>query len=65
MWSNGEIYDGEWLSGKKNGSGMWKANRESKQSYIGEWFNGKPHGFGVYINQIGDRYEGEFKDGLK
>jgi len=38
-WSNGEVYDGQWHNGKKNGSGMWKG--VDGDSYIGEWKNGK------------------------
>lgn len=32
-WSNGEIYDGQWEAGRKNGSGMWKGT--DGESYIG------------------------------
>lgn len=32
---------------------------------MGEWFNGKPHGYGVFVNHLGDRYEGELRNRLK
>jgi hypothetical protein len=34
-WANGEIYDGEWLQGSKNGFGIFKGTKND--SYIGEW----------------------------
>ena len=38
-WSNGEIYDGEWVNGRKTGSGMWTS--PDSESYIGEWKDDK------------------------
>ena len=34
-WKNGEIYDGEWVNGVKQGYGIWKGL--NNDSYIGEW----------------------------
>lgn len=44
-WANGEIYVGEWVAGKKCGSGTWK--NPKGDSYIGEWKNDNIEGFGV------------------
>ena len=74
MYSNGEVYEGEWINGMKHGSGIWRGNKGD--SYIGEWKFGKADGYGVHTwlngkkkdNSItsfeliaiskGDRYEG-------
>jgi hypothetical protein len=33
LWKNGEIYDGEWVEGVKDGYGIWKGT--NGDSYIG------------------------------
>jgi hypothetical protein len=57
-WNNGEIYDGEWILGCKNGYGIWKG--VEGDSYIGEWKNNNTDGHGVHIWKNGDKYEGEW-----
>ena len=37
-YTNGEFYDGQWLSGKKHGEGVYKTQ---KTSVKGEWMNGE------------------------
>lgn len=46
-WVNGEIYDGEWIQGFKNGFGIWKGLRCNDQ-YLGEWRDNKAWGYGVH-----------------
>jgi hypothetical protein len=55
-WRNGEVYDGEWDQGLKQGYGIWKGIKND--SYIGEWSTSKAHGYGVHTWPNGDRYEG-------
>jgi len=31
--------------------------------YVGKWKNGELHGQGTFTNLMGDKYEGEWKDG--
>ena len=44
---NGEIYDGEWTNGQKEGYGVWKGIHED--SYIGQWKSNKTDGYGVHL----------------
>ena len=44
--SNGNIYDGQWIEGIKNGRGvLFEAS--TKVVYDGEWKNNKKDGFGL------------------
>ena len=36
--SNGDIYDGEWIEGQRNGKGKFKSINEE---YLGYWKNNK------------------------
>ena len=63
-WLNGEVYEGEWISGCKNGFGIWKGIRSNDQ-YLGEWKDNKAWGYGVHQWMNGDKYEGEWARGLK
>ena len=60
-FSNGDIYDGEWVDKKKQGHGTLIAAHGSK--YIGEFWKGKFHGKGTLITADGATYVGEFKRG--
>uniref|UniRef100_K3X194 Uncharacterized protein n=1 Tax=Globisporangium ultimum (strain ATCC 200006 / CBS 805.95 / DAOM BR144) TaxID=431595 RepID=K3X194_GLOUD len=73
-YSNGDIYDGEWLNGKRHGKGMLKFAEGG--SYIGEFGENVYHGFGLLTIPKsqhaltkkwipGERYEGEFAQGRK
>jgi hypothetical protein len=44
-WPNGERYEGEWLDGRKHGSG--KMQYVDGRAYIGAWVNDKKSGAGV------------------
>ena len=75
VFSNKNSYFGEWRNGERDGVGQLKvmAKGESKTSlirsdmpaiYVGQFKRGQLNGHGVWIDQNGDRYEGEFKDNL-
>lgn len=61
-WDNGDVYDGPWLDGKRNGKGRmaWA----SGQTYDGEWRDDVAVGEGAMTFPNGDRYQGEVKDGI-
>ena len=48
IFPNGDVYDGEWVNGKRQGVGLFKAQGGS--TYAGNWDNGKRHGHGVLTN---------------
>ena len=41
-FSNGDIYDGEWIEGQRNGKGKFKSINEE---YLGYWKNNKKMGW--------------------
>jgi len=44
--TNGNIYDGQWIEGIKNGQGVYY-DATTKVVYDGEWKDGKKNGFGI------------------
>lgn len=57
---NGDIYQGDWSDGEKNGQGHYEfANNDL---YEGYWLNGKRHGKGVYRWNNGETYNGDWKN---
>ena len=59
-WTNGDMYNGHWIEGKKNGFGMFK---DKYGLYVGNWKDGKQHGQGTYTTPAGRKYVGEWKEG--
>ncbi|KEG09199.1 hypothetical protein DQ04_05631040 [Trypanosoma grayi] len=57
-----EVYDGEWVNGKKEGRGVYQW---ADRAYWGMWRSGKREGFGVMNTRHGLRYEGEWLDDKK
>lgn len=65
-------YEGEVRQGVLDGQGKLTLYMEgnsrleglSRCGYEGEWRDGKYHGWGILDAAIGDRYEGEFRNGL-
>ncbi len=51
LYSNGNIYDGEWANGKKHGQGTYTTFRGKK--YSGGYSYGKKHGKGIFIEPDG------------
>ncbi|OWZ18881.1 Radial spoke protein 1 [Phytophthora megakarya] len=73
-YSTGDIYDGEWVNGKRHGQGVLTFG--SGGSYSGEFVNNMYEGFGVlripkFQHPLtkqwlrGEKYEGDFLRGLK
>lgn len=60
-FSSGATYDGEWLEGRRDGSGKqcWPDGTE----YVGQWYQGQPGGRGRIIHMDGDIYTGEWVNG--
>jgi hypothetical protein len=53
-YSNGEVYEGEFSKGYRNGWGMYSYNDNS--FYIGNFSNGYMHGWGIYYNSTTKYY---------
>ena len=60
-YNNGEVYEGEWILGKREGKGYFKF---SSGEYRGTFKADKMHGKGVLNMYNGIIYEGEFLDGI-
>lgn len=63
QYPNGDIYNGETLTGIRHGLG--KMTYIDGSSYEGYFFQNKKNGFGKSITSKGDIYEGEYRDDLK
>jgi hypothetical protein len=61
VWTNGSIYDGEWIDGERCGHGT--ITYESGDKYDGQYRNDKFNGQGTYTWADGCKYVGEWKDG--
>ncbi|ORC93000.1 uncharacterized protein TM35_000023260 [Trypanosoma theileri] len=57
-----EVYDGDWVNGKKEGTGVYQWN---DKAYIGMWKGGVREGFGVMQVRDGFRYEGDWLNDKK
>jgi len=57
-WSNGEIYEGDWVYGKRTGKG--KYTFANGNVYEGDFVDGKWHGKGKIIWTNGNVYEGDW-----
>jgi len=64
MYSNGDIYEGEFQHGKQTGMGV-KHFVSSNEKYEGEWINGQMTGYGKYFFSSQDNkiYTGQFYHG--
>lgn len=62
-YTNGNVYQGEWVDGRKNGQGTqtW-ANGEK---YVGGWSNNREHGEGSKAWPDGSSYTGEWLQGKR
>lgn len=63
IYTNGDIYEGEWKNGKRNGEGTM--TYQNKTSYVGRWANDQINGYGTFKYFNGDVYEGTFVNGIK
>jgi hypothetical protein len=62
--SNGNIYDGQWIEGIKNGKGVYY-DSTTKVVYSGEWKDGKKNGFGILKFSEKEYYKGTFIKSVK
>ncbi len=65
VYSNGNIYEGQWKNGKKHGSGIYEFS--DGEYYEGGFDQDKRQGFGKYVRKNGEYYKGywvaDFRDG--
>jgi hypothetical protein len=73
-FSNGDVYEGEWVDGTRHGKGTLRFANGS--SYLGDFAHNAFHGFGLLTIKRtqhaltkkwipGERYDGEFRHGKK
>ena len=63
IYSNGDVYEGEFHSGKCSGSGVYYYYMSGR--FEGDWIDGKYDGFGVETWARGSRYRGQYRQGLR
>ncbi|KAJ1415453.1 MORN motif [Sesbania bispinosa] len=63
VFSNGDVYEGEFYGGKSGGSGVYYYSMSGR--YEGDWVDGKYDGFGVETWAKGSRYRGQYRQGLR
>ena len=59
-WSDGSLYEGQWVNGKANGLG--RMIHSDGDVYEGQWRDDKANGDGRYLHFDGAIYEGQWKD---
>ena len=62
-YDNGDVYDGEWRGGKKEGNGNYTWQNEVR--YEGNWVDDAMSGLGTLHYPNGNRFEGEFRNGFQ
>lgn len=60
-YTNGSVYEGQWVDGRKQGQG--KQMQPDGSIYTGEWRDNQQHGKGRMRWANGDAYEGQWSDG--
>ncbi|KAF5477672.1 hypothetical protein F2P56_004289 [Juglans regia] len=63
VYSNGDVYEGEFHKGKCSGSGVYHYHRRGR--YEGDWIDEKYDGYGVETWAKGSRYRGQYRQGLR
>ncbi|KAJ9537048.1 hypothetical protein OSB04_029781 [Centaurea solstitialis] len=63
VYSNGDVYEGEFYKGKCSGSGVYYYNMNGR--YEGDWVDQKYDGYGVETWAKGSRYRGQYSQGLR
>ena len=60
IYSNNDVYEGEWKDDQKHGDGSFKSETEEWE-YVGKWENNLRHGKGKFTNlKTKEWYEGEW-----
>ena len=59
-WTNGNIYSGMFVDGRKEGQGTWKksSSEENTNMYEGEYHDDIKHGYGEFKWATGGHYRG-------
>lgn len=60
-YTNGSVYEGQWVDGRKQGQG--RQTQPDGSVYVGEWRDNLQNGKGRMRWASGDVYEGEWSDG--
>ena len=63
VYSNGDVYEGEFHEGKCSGSGVYYYYMSGR--YEGDWVDEKYDGCGVETWAKGSRYRGQYRQGLR
>ncbi|PKA66339.1 Phosphatidylinositol 4-phosphate 5-kinase 5 [Apostasia shenzhenica] len=63
IYSNGDVYEGEFHKGKCSGSGVYYYYMSGR--YEGDWVDSKYDGYGVETWARGSRYRGQYRQGLR
>eukprot|EP01084_Bolivina_argentea_P031252 57841_1 len=63
IWTNGDVYEGEWKNGKRDGYGRYMY--KSGNIYYGNYKDGKRNGYGTYLYKSGSIHQGYYKDDKK
>ncbi|XP_012075409.1 uncharacterized protein LOC105636683 [Jatropha curcas] len=63
VYSNGDVYEGEFHRGKCSGSGVYYYYMSGR--YEGDWVDEKYDGYGVETWAKGSRYRGQYRQGLR
>ncbi|KAL5064223.1 hypothetical protein RYX36_025960 [Vicia faba] len=63
VYSNGDVYEGEFHKGKCSGSGVYHFHMSGR--FEGDWVDGKYDGYGVETWARGSRYRGQYRKGLR
>ncbi|CAI9095558.1 OLC1v1031541C2 [Oldenlandia corymbosa var. corymbosa] len=63
VYSNGDVYEGEFHKGKCSGSGVYYYHISGR--YEGDWVDNKYDGYGVETWAKGSRYRGQYRQGLR
>ncbi|KAJ4954008.1 hypothetical protein NE237_030840 [Protea cynaroides] len=63
VYSNGDVYEGEFHKGKCSGSGVYYYYMSGR--YEGDWVDEKYDGYGVETWARGSRYRGQYRHGLR
>ena len=56
QYKNGDVYEGEFVKGKRQGEGTYIFSDGEK--YSGQWFQDQQHGRGVFTFKNGNVYDG-------
>ncbi|KAF5732844.1 hypothetical protein HS088_TW17G00377 [Tripterygium wilfordii] len=63
VYSNGDVYEGEFHKGKCSGSGVYYYYLSGR--FEGDWVDAKYDGYGVETWARGSRYRGQYRQGLR